>query len=370
MTNRFLLAAAALTLLAASSLFAESDPKPYWISVDPARAGTITPQGACWEMPATDQLDAGIQTVAFNSAPDLFLAADPAAAPLPSYRKLFDLPEKTVQSAQLSVAAGGEFTAWFCGQKAGSSIGAPKANGVVPYYTFDLTARFRQEGTVGPYCVDIQPYVAGCADPAQALKVLALLEVQFEDGTAERIVSDGSWTVTNGAVLYQRPDGGTIFDAGFHFRDFRYCGYAGAFGLPFSQYLIAPAITVAAPRGTLTQTEVFTPEKEKLINPWTIEQSGDAWVADFGSVITGGCTVEFDNMNNADMIKVEYLKTLDGDVTPDMVDYLRYGEGNKTQPYHPCRLDRQFRYVRFSPIKTRPYAKEWGERSVKGILAQ
>ncbi|MBO7678951.1 MAG: alpha-L-rhamnosidase N-terminal domain-containing protein [Thermoguttaceae bacterium] len=371
MTNRFLLIASALALLVTASLFAESGPEPKWIAVDPARAGSITPDGACWEMAATDRLDAGVLKVAFNSAPELFLAADDAAAPLASYRKLFDLPEKTVQSATLSVAAGGAFTAWFCGQKAGSSIGVPGADGVIPYFTFDLTERFREEGTIGPYCVDIQPYTAGSADAAEAIKVIALLEIRFEDGACEKVVSDDSWMTTNGAILYQRPDGGSIIDAGFHFRDFRYCGYAGAFGLPFSQHLIAPVITVAAPRGTLKETETSAPKEEKFLKPGSVEKIGDGvWIADFGKVIEGGCAVDFENMRDADLIKVRYLKTIGEEETPAMVDYLRCGEGNKPQPYRPCRMDRRFRYVEFSSIETRPYTSGWGEESVRGILAR
>lgn len=371
MTHRILYAAAALTLLVSFAIAAEGGPKAEWISVDPARAGSITPEGACWEMPATDQLDAGMLTVAFHGAPELFLADDSAPVPLPSYRKLFDLPEKTVRSAKLSVAAGGAFTASFCGQQAGSSVGVVPADGKIPYFTFDLTERFHEEGTLGPYCIDIQPYTAGNADTARALKVIASLDVQFEDGTSEKIVSNDSWMVTNGPVLYQRTDGSSIIDAGFHYRDFRYCGYAGAFGLPFSQHLIAPVVTVDAPQGDLAKTKLKAPVKEKTLAPKSVEQKGTGtWVADFGKVIQGGCSVEFENMNDADLIKVRYLKTLDEKEIPAMVDYLRYGEGNKPQPYRSYRGDRVFRYVEFSPIQLRSGEENWGQRSIQAFVPE
>ena len=332
-----------------------------WIGLNPARQGVFEVTDASWQLLETPELEPGELKLPFHSAPTALLPKDDSGAiPLPMLRRLFELPEgKTLRSALLSVASPDPFAAYFCGRPVASPgrvVEPPQAN-ELPLHTFDLTERFREEGCVGPYTVDILLGRSTNAD-ALSLRALATLEITFEDGETQRILSDEQWVVTNGPVLYNDPAIGELIDAAFHFRALRYCDYAGAFGLPFTQYLLGNAAILDAPKGkrlgpvvseNVDKADDKTAPKEAEPVELT-ETSPGVWVADFGQTIYGRCRAVFHNEAPNDLITIRYLCDSAKGASAVSTDYLRCGTGDKPQFYEPFFTKRAFRRVEFSGL--------------------
>ncbi|MBR6373300.1 MAG: family 78 glycoside hydrolase catalytic domain [Victivallales bacterium] len=141
--------------------------------------------------------------------------------PSPYFRKEFHL-RGTVAKARLYITARGVFECYVNGQKASSDLLQPgwvDFKQRIPFLTYDVTSLLQEGGNaVGVVLAD-----GWCCGNLTIFRrrnvyhphpeLLLRLEMTYEDGTGESIVSDGSWRVSTGPVLSSDLYDGEEYDA-------------------------------------------------------------------------------------------------------------------------------------------------------------
>lgn len=147
----------------------------------------------------------------------------PALAPSPYLRKEFRL-EKPVRRARLYATARGVYEPYVNGERVGREVFAPGWTDYrrrVQYQTYDVTALLAEGQNVlgailgdGWYAgfVGFDPKHRGAHYGSRAY-LLAQLKVEYEDGTTQTVVSDGSWKSSTGPILYSDLLVGEFYDA-------------------------------------------------------------------------------------------------------------------------------------------------------------
>jgi alpha-L-rhamnosidase len=130
------------------------------------------------------------------------------SGPCPMLRKGFTL-EKPVKIARLYITAFGLYEARINGRRVGDELFTP---GWTPYHSclqyqaYDVTDHLRQgANAIGVTLADgwYRGYVSYLYDRnvyGDSLSLMSQLEINYEDGTAERIISDGSWKSLTGPI--------------------------------------------------------------------------------------------------------------------------------------------------------------------------
>lgn len=153
----------------------------------------------------------------------LYSMAQPAYDPSPLFRKEFTVIKK-IRSASLYVCGLGYYEAFLNGSKIGNHVLDPAWTNFDKrslYVTYDITALLlRGENAVGimlgrgqynPLCNDIW----GLSRSAwvDQPKVIALLAIEYMDGTTSNIITDDSWKTCGGPIVYDDTRHGELFDA-------------------------------------------------------------------------------------------------------------------------------------------------------------
>lgn len=143
--------------------------------------------------------------------------------PCPYLRKEFRL-EKPVRRARLYATARGLYEPYLNGERVGEDVLAPGWTDYrerIQYQTYDVTGLLAEGrnalGIVlgdGWYAgfIGFDPKHRGAHYGSRA-HLLAQLEVEYEDGTAWRVASDGSWKCSTGPILYSDFLVGEFYDA-------------------------------------------------------------------------------------------------------------------------------------------------------------
>ena len=154
---------------------------------------------------------------------ELYDMASPHYDPSPLFRKEFALGKK-VKAATLYVTGVGYYEAFLNGKKIGDHVLDPAWTNFHKrtfYVTYDVTADVRRgdnalgimvgRGQYNPLCNDI--WRLGSSLWVGQPKAIALLSVEYADGTTADIVTDGSWTTAGGPILYDDTRHGELYDA-------------------------------------------------------------------------------------------------------------------------------------------------------------
>lgn len=140
---------------------------------------------------------------------------------IPMFRKSFTANRK-VASATLSISGLGHYEAFLNGEKIGNSFLAPgwtDYDETVFYNTYDVTSMLKKGKNVigaivgnGFYNINRERYrklVISYGMP----KMIAHLQIKFEDGTSETIITNESWTTSISPIFYTSIFGGEDYDA-------------------------------------------------------------------------------------------------------------------------------------------------------------
>lgn len=144
------------------------------------------------------------------------------AAPL--LRKRFSAPRK-LKSAQLYICGLGYFEAFINGQRVGNDVLNPawtNFDQTSLYSAYDVTSLLDSgsdnaigvmlgRGQYSPVCNDVWElcHSSWVSQP----KLIALLRMEAADGTVSTVVTDGSWRVAEGPILFDDTRIGEIYDA-------------------------------------------------------------------------------------------------------------------------------------------------------------
>lgn len=142
--------------------------------------------------------------------------------PAPYLRKPFSLPNKVIKKARLYTACKGVFEAHINGQKVSADWFAPGWSSYTHRHftvTYDVTSLVKSGDNLigailgdgwyaGYLCWEKTHFIWG-----DTLALLAQLEVTFEDGSTQIIVTDNSWKTTTGPIVVSDIYNGETYDA-------------------------------------------------------------------------------------------------------------------------------------------------------------
>ncbi len=194
--------------------------------------------------------------------------------------------KKEVKSAVLNISALGVYEAQINGSRVGDFVMAPGWTAYqerIQYQTYDVTDMLKDDNTIKVYLgkgwysgrLVIYGY-SECYGGVNAL--IAELNIEYQDGTTEQIVSNGSsWQYTKSGILSSEIYDGEVYDAAAEETDWK-----PAYNYKYSkQQLIPQEGEIVCEHEILKPVAMFTtPKGERVI--------------DFGQNITGYVSFEID----------------------------------------------------------------------------
>ena len=144
--------------------------------------------------------------------------------PAPLLRKSFDV-QKKIKRAKAFISGIGYYELYINGKKIGNSVldpGWTDYRKTILYATHDITNDIKNganvagvmlgRGFYGMMAYDHWGFYKKNGWIGQP-KLICRIKVEYEDGTSKEIVSDLSWKITGGPVVYDGPHMGEIYDA-------------------------------------------------------------------------------------------------------------------------------------------------------------
>ena len=215
-------------------------------------------------------------------------AADSLPSPSPLLRRAFRVPEP-VRSARLYVTSLGLYEVYLNGQRVGNELFTPGWTSYrrrLQYQTYDVTQLVRPGANVVGAMLGDGWYRGQLGFFGQRnlygrrLGLRAQLEIRYESGRAERIVSDTGWKTTTGPVLTSDIYGGETYDARRELS-----GWASA---PFDDHGWVPIALVDPPPAALVASLSPPVRRVRELRPVSIRRapSGEM-LFDLGQNFTG-----------------------------------------------------------------------------------
>ncbi|MFE4496846.1 alpha-L-rhamnosidase [Streptomyces niveus] len=210
------------------------------VPTDDTWRSTDTEPGAGWRQTGYDDSawPAARKGPAWGSGP--WGAVAPAYFPATQLRHSFRLADKPVASARLHATALGHYEPHLNGQRVGKDLFAPGWTDYrqrVQYQTYDVTALVRRGANVlgahlalGWYGGNLGMF--GPHHYGERPALLAQLEVTYQDGTRERVVSGDGWRAAGGPLVSSDMQAGEAYDARLETRGWTSPGFDDAGWLP------------------------------------------------------------------------------------------------------------------------------------------
>ncbi len=288
--------------------------------------------------------------------------------PAPQFRKSFQVTKK-IKQARLYISGIGYNTPSLNGQKIGDRMLDPaftRYDKTVLYTMYDVSANLHPgenvlgvvlgNGWYNMISKDVWGYdhASWKNDPA----LLAQMEIVFEDGSKQTIVSDESWKVAAGPIVFNSIRQGEYYDAGKETPGWNNTGYDDK---SWSQPLL-----VNGPAGKL-KVQMLQPIKtaEKIISKTISEPQPGLYVFDFGKNMAGVAELKVEAPAGTE-ITLRYSERLSTDGRADQEDvaqhvvgkivqtdkYICKGEGVET--WRPSFMYHGFQYVEVSGLPAKP----------------
>jgi alpha-L-rhamnosidase len=153
----------------------------------------------------------------------LYDMPNPKYDPSPLFRKEFNLSKKVI-AANLYVCGLGYYEAFLNGKKVGDHVLDPAWTNFDQrsmYVTYDVTNQLNigenaigvmlGRGQYNPLCNDI--WGLSKSTWIDQPKVIALLSIEYSDGTSSKVITDGSWKTSGGPMVYDDTRHGELWDA-------------------------------------------------------------------------------------------------------------------------------------------------------------
>lgn len=207
----------------------------------------------------------------------------------PLFRKEFTASKKIVR-ATAAVCGLGQFELYINGEKVGNHFldpGWTKFDKEARYVCFDVTTSLAKgKNTIGVmlgngfYNVPDERYYK-IAGSYGAPKMILCMRMDYDDGTWENIVSDGSWLTSGSPITYSSIYGGEDYDARLE-----QTGWAGNDG-SFDSSAWKKALVVPQNIRLVSQTGTHIVEKSRLPVVRRFVNSRGNWVLDLGQNFSG-----------------------------------------------------------------------------------
>src|SRR5215472_3578318 len=276
----------------------------------------------------------------------------PLPAPAALLRRDFEIG-KSVQSARLYVTALGGYRIFLNGKRVGADVLTPGFTDYskrVQYQTYDVTQNITGGGNVLGAELGAGWFASGMTwagvpyfFQTPPVRLLAQLELQYSDGSKERIVSDGSWKTAASPILRSEIYSGEIYDARAEMPNWNYASFDDA---QWQSAILAPDST--APLAAQVDTPVRVVE---TLIPVSVTAVNGAYVFDMGQNMVGWARLKVsgqagtrvrlrfaERLNNDGGIYTQNLRNADATDT-----YILNGNGQES--YVPLFTFHGFRYV-------------------------
>lgn len=142
-------------------------------------------------------------------------------------------------------------------------------------------------------------------------RLLLQLEITYNDGRKELIVSDESWKITNrGPIRTSNEYDGETYDENLELGDWTLPQYDDSFWLE--------AETVKAPDGKLTPQLNPNIKVQDTLTPVSVFRKGEKWILDMGQNMVGVLQINVSGQNPGDTITLRFAENLYPDSTIDV----------------------------------------------------
>lgn len=232
--------------------------------------------------------------------------------PSPYFRKEFTLSSgEPVSKATVFITAHGMYEAELNGKRIGDAYLTPgwtSYNQRLQYQMYDVTEQLAKDNAIGVvlgsgWYRDYLAWGDRRDHYGDDIALLFQLDIEFEDGSTQRIISDGSWVSGTGPILNSEIYDGETYDATLELTGWSTPGYSASGW-------------VAALEGEFTKETLIPTENEPVRKQETFEvvevvetPEGDL-VADFGQNLVGW--VQLNHAGNAGQkIELQHAEVLD-----------------------------------------------------------
>ena len=265
----------------------------------------------------------------------------------PVFKKTFKI-KKNISLVKLNITAFGVYQAKINGQTVGEYILAPGWTAYdkrLQYQEYDITEMISDENeitiSIGKgWCVGRLGWESDTKDWSKEVALLAALEIEYQDGTVESILTDESWQTSKSPILFSELYDGEIYDARVkidHWEDSVVANYSKDILIPQEGEIIKE-IEEIEPVELL-----ITPKGERVI--------------DFGQIMTGYVSFKVRG-NQGDIVELSHAEILDKDgnfYTENLRSAdqkLKYICGGAEETYKPHHTFQGFRYIRLDSWPT------------------
>lgn len=215
------------------------------------------------------------------------------AKPAPLLRKNFTTSAgKQVSAARLYLAAGGYAVCWINGKRVGDHVldpGFTAYNQTVQYVVHDVTALISAgTNSIG---AEVGRGFFGLVTPPNAWnwdravwhgepRLLARLVIEYRDGSSTSVVTDPTWRISDGPVVFESMYAGETFDARLQPKGWR--------DKAFDDADWSNATALDPPAGALVAQECQPIRVIETVPPQAIRSpKPGVWVVDFGRTVAG-----------------------------------------------------------------------------------
>ena len=189
-------------------------------------------------------------------------------------------------------------------------------------------------------------------------RLILQLEVTYQDGTSEHIVSNGSWRITNqGPIRTSNEFDGETYDEHYDLGDWTLAGYKD------SDW--KKAESVYPPGGVLTPQPNPNICVQDKLKPVALFRKNEKWYLDMGQNMVGCLSLTMKGLHSGDTVTLRFSETLNPDSTL-YIDNLRSAEATDRYiihdaqfkihhvQWHPMFTYHGFRYVEISGLREEP----------------
>lgn len=273
-------------------------------------------------------------------------------------RKEFETEKQKIQRATLYISGLGLYEAYINGEKIGDHVLTPALTDYsqsVKYNTFDVTSRIlKSSSNTLAVALGNGRYFSTRFEGSGRMrhfgfpKLLAQLEIVYENGDRQTIVSDTTWKITPfGPIRANNEFDGEVYDAREQLRGWSKNGYDDGDWLPVE--------LVEAPKGRLSAQINRNMKIMETLQPVSINEiEAQTYILDMGQNMVGWLQMKV-SANEGDTIRLRFAETLKPDGTlytanlrrAEVTDYY-ICKGGEGEIWEPTFVYHGFRYVEVS----------------------
>ncbi|UMB54102.1 glycoside hydrolase family 78 protein [Lutibacter sp. A64] len=278
--------------------------------------------------------------------------------PAPLLRKDFKVTKK-VKSAKAFISGIGYYELYINGKKIGNQVldpGWTDYRKTILYTTHDITNVIKEgenlagvmlgRGFYGQLAYDHWGFYKKGGYVGQP-KLMCRIKIEYEDGTTKDVISDLSWKITGGPIIYDGPHMGEIYDATKEIKDWNLAEFDAA-----SWENVQPA---PHPGGTLISQLCQPIRVTKTFHPVATANKGNygQWF-DAGTNMSGWVRVRLKNAKRGQKINIYFGEHKDPTSSgqPGRLQQMAYIAKGEGVEYAECRFSyKGFRYFQIKGLE-------------------